>query len=227
MSWINMPSEAIFEFSANKADLNSPACLRNPKQLHLMSHILCNTRKVASQLGVRLGLGVSISLLLPSFKSSSKCSSVKGWRHERLLLQLLLACLFGHAHFSLHLCLVFCYYFGASIEILPGRFGEWKWYMAHESGWRQQQQQQHTDTHTHTRSTHTPLLLHMHKTIIKPHFLCRQKRLKGRSCPKKEKKTYEKRSLHTEKSITITQYTARNARVKSRHHMLENKVYFG
>lgn len=44
---------------------------------------------------------------------------------------------------------------------------------------------------------------------------------------KKRKKTYEKRSLHTEKSITITQYTERNARVKSRHHVLENKVYFG
>lgn len=62
-----MPGEEIFKFSANKADLNSLACLRNPKQLHLMSQILCNTRKVASQLGLDWGWECLSDSLSPSF----------------------------------------------------------------------------------------------------------------------------------------------------------------
>lgn len=144
--------------------------------------------------GVRLGRRVSISLPLPPplFNTRSKCSSVKGWRHERLLLQLLLACLFGHAHFSLHSCLVFF------VTILAPQLRFCLGDLASESDiWHMSQAGGSSSSNTQIH-THTPLLLHMHKTIIKPHFLCRQKTAKRAKQSKKKKKAKKKKFAHWE-----------------------------
>lgn len=154
MSWINMPSEAIFEFSANKADLNSPACLRNPKQLHLMSHILCNARKVAQPAGGYTGTG-SVYLTPPLFQIQLQVQFRKRLK-TRAVVAAAAPCLsilatptlaFIHVWFFVTILapqLRFCLGDLASESDI--------WHMSQAGG----SSSSNTYTHTHSFNTHTP-----------------------------------------------------------------------